>query len=708
MRPAVVLLCVCLAAASCRDERLLPGEGQVRLSPALLELAEVYPGETAIGALEVQNAGNSALTLEWKIEGTGLSLEAPPDTLPGGAVQSVPVRVSLGEAGAVAGAVTVVGPNNEVRSEIRARAVPPPPCVPSQPCLRSDWSPADRACVERPLPDDTLCADACLANPHCVQGRCVGDVRSCDDGDACTTDLCMSHSGCVHQPGPPCPGDGRCQVGVCNPARGCELAVAPDGHGCGRTDCLAADVCIGGACVERDPPDGFVCAQASPCQEEGKCQQDVCVRPPAVPLAASWETGGPLPDGGFPPKYHSDVLLSPTDEVTLSSYFASEPVLNARAATPVPLTTTARRCIWWGAVLACADHPTTLGAAVSVIDPATGAPRWAYQDVLVDLPHLAGPGKHTFLARLVALSATRLAAVFESRTVNSNGSDTNCRTFSVVVLDRFGAMVSAWTISDPIFTPCNHPHSFGAAADALGNLYLAFTPSANTNPAEPAVDSTLFISFTEAGSQRWKGTVPSLPGGELAVANGVLFHQHSIVALSTIDGSVAGALPSEFHHGVATRGTFIPGPQVGTTALRGFAAPSLAPAWAYTTPAGKEFVSDVARLAQWSTRNGSRSVWLGFVGGSGATSLLAVDADTGDEAFSCPLAVPVDPLLVEIGRNGMAMMSAYTPPQGCPICDPRYAGTRNRFSWYDLPLIERSAEPWSGLLGGPGHDHRED
>lgn len=702
---ALLLGLTLLCAASCRDEKLLPGEGQVRLSPALLELAEVYPGETASGELEVQNAGNSPLTLEWKVEGAGLALESPPDALPGGAVQAVRVRVSLGEAGAVVGAVTAVGPNNEVRAEVRARAVPPPPCVPSQPCLRSDWSPADRACVESPLPDGDFCADACLANPHCVQGRCVGDVRSCDDGDACTTDLCMSNSGCVHQPAPPCPGDGRCQVGTCNPARGCELAPAPDGHVCGRTGCVLADVCIGGACVERDPPDGFVCAPATPCQAEGRCLGSNCVQPAPTVLSPSWTTGGPLPDGGFPPQTFSDALLSPTDEVTLSGYFSAEPVLNARGPAPQPLTTTARRCIWWGAVLACADHPTTFAAAVSAIDPATGAPKWVYKDVLVDLPHLAGAGKHTFLARLVVLSATRLAAIFESRTVNANGSDTNCRSFSVVVLDRFGAMVSAWTISDPIFTPCNHPHSFGAAADAQGNLYLAFTPSVNTNPAEPAVDNTLFISFTEVGSQRWKGTVPSLPGGELAVANGILFHQHSIVGLSTIDGSVAGVLGAEFGHGVATRTTVIPGVGVGSQGFSGFQAGTLTPRWSQQFEVGN-FTSDVLRLASWSTPAGPREVVLGFVAGGPIRSLGAWDPETGEHLFYCQ--VNEDALLFEVGREGMALMSAYAPPQGCPICDPRYAGTRNRFSWYDLPLLDRSTQPWSGTLGGPGHDHKED
>jgi hypothetical protein len=68
----------------------------------------------------------------------------------------------------------------------------------------------------------------------------------------------------------------------------------------------------------------------------------------------------------------------------------------------------------------------------------------------------------------------------------------------------------------------------------------------------------------------------------------------------------------------------------------------------------------------------------------------------------------VDPLLAEVGSGGLALMSAYTPPQTCTICDPRYAGTRNTFSWLDLPLLDRSADPWPGALGGPGHDHHED
>lgn len=699
---------VLLLFAGCRDERLQPGEGALRLVPGSLALGPAYLGETDSAQLEVQNTGRAPLTLEWSLAGDVFSLDAPPGSLAGGEVAAVRVLATPRAEGEAVETLEVRAGDSRAVATLSVRAAAVPTCSGASACTSSTWESGRRACVEAPVADGTLCGDVCLLAARCVAGRCVGEVRSCDDGNACTQDLCREGEGCVHAPAAPCPGDGRCQRGVCNPARGCELEPAADGTVCGRSGCAVADVCISGACVERDPPDGFVCAEASPCQAEGRCTADVCVRPGATALAPSWEHGGPLPDGGPPEDSYSDLFLTPSDVATLSGYFTSPPLRDARGASPVPLFTPARRCLDWDGVLACADHPTNVAAGVSVIEPSSGAPKWTYLDVLEHLPQLVAADRHTFLARLVALTPTRLAAVFETRRVEANGADSNCRTFSVVVLDRFGQKVSAWVISDPLFSRCVHPHSYGAASDAAGNLYLAFTPSGQNNPAEPVADDTLLISFTELGQVRWKGVIPKLPGGELAVARGVVVHQYAVSAFSTVDGTVVGLLPDGFRHGAATREALIPGPLAGGNALSAFLQPSLAPAWSYTLPAGQSFASDVLQLSAWTTRAGARTVALAFARTSGGTDLVGVDAATGQEAFRCPVTLPADPALAVLGAGGLGVMTPYAPPASCLVCDPRYATTRNRFFWLDLPLLGRPTAPWPGYLGGAGHDHRED
>ena len=713
MRPGLrllALLALTAPALGCRSDRSRPAQGEVRLLPSTLALPDAVVGGASEAALEVHNDGRAPLELQWQVSSADFTLVGAPGRLAGGATAQVAVRFTPAATGEVQAQVEVTSGVNLARTDLRARGLERPGCQPSAPCLASTFDEASGLCLETALPDGTACdpGTRCSVGAACRAGRCVGQEVTCDDGDACTVDVCRSETGCAHLPAPPCPGDGRCRVGVCDPSTGCGLAPAPDGEVCGRSGCDVADVCIGGACVERDPPDGFVCAHASPCQPEGRCAGSSCVRPPATPLAPDWDQGAPLEDGGVPEQAWSDVLLSPADDVTLGSYFLSPPRLSARTGAPVDLPTQARRCIHWGALLVCADHPTTVAAGVTALEAASGAVRWTYQSVLAELPALAAPDHNTFLARLAVLSSTRLAAVFETRRMEADGSDSNCRTFSVVTLDRAGAPAGAWTLSDPLFSRCVHPHSFGVAADADGNLYFAFTPSLVPNPATPADAETLLASYDFAGELRWKRTEASLPGGELAVGRGVLLHEHSDGVFDAATGNLLGTLPARYRLGALTRGAVLAGPEAGGDRLAATALPLLGAAWDFRLAAPETFASDVLRLAAWSTPAGARTVALGFTSAGAGLSLLAVDAATGLEAFRCPVDLPGAPSMAEVGAEGLAAMVPYLPPPECVRCDPRWARTRNRFLWLPLPKVGRAHVPWSGTHGGPGHDHQED
>ena len=71
---------------------------------------------------------------------------------------------------------------------------------------------------DAPCDDGNPCtlADVC-ANKNCQPG--AGSL-DCDDENSCTDDSCDPDSGCVHTPvanDTPCPGDGKCQAGLCVP-----------------------------------------------------------------------------------------------------------------------------------------------------------------------------------------------------------------------------------------------------------------------------------------------------------------------------------------------------------------------------------------------------------------------------------------------------------------------------------------------------------
>lgn len=700
-----------LIVAGCASDALRAVEGEVRVQPERLDFGKVVEGQATERSLEISNLSRGPVEVRWAVAGDGFSLIDPPGRLP---VGNVEVRVRFQPQGAVAfrgscslspaGVAPLVVP-------LSGEGVPIPECRPTRACHSSTWSAAQGRCVETVMADGAPCEGACLTQGRCVAGRCVGVPVDCDDGDACTVDSCHPDRGCEHLQSVRCPGAGPCQVGVCNPDAGCGLAPAEDGTPCGpRRDCSAADVCIAGVCVLRDPPDQFVCADESPCQGEGRCQGDRCVRPPAVPLAPIWQRGQAQADGG-PPEAWSDVLVEQDGGVTLSSYFVTPPLLNATAASPVPLELgVARRCIHWRGWLVCGDYPPNVNAGVSAIDEATGRIVWTYGSIAADLPEYAGPSVQVFLARLVALSEQQMAALFESRTLNPDGVDPRCRHFALVVLDAQGRRVASRRVEHPSFAICNHPHPYGAAVDVSGNLYLAFTPSGQDNPAM-ALSDTLLMSWSPVLTPRWVYRAAGLPGGELSVAGGWLFHEHSASAFSTSTGTPAGSLPVPFGLGVASRELLLPAPGPFTTRLEAFEGASLAAKWQRQTSGVPWYVGAPVALARLVTARGPRPVVLAFDFDGVTYSLAGVDLETTGELFRCPMQLPEAPVALSPVAGGLVVASDPRPLWGtdrCERCDPRYARTRLTFRWYPMGGLLPGEGRWPGVNGGVGHDHRED
>lgn len=134
--------------------------------------------------------------------------------------------------------------------------------------------------------------DGCTLNDRCSDFACVGESESCEDGNECTLDTCVSVS--------PDPGNGnfvcermlaadKTDFGSCTPEGNCDTTRAPDGT-CG----LVLDACILGRCTV-GAEDVVTCEGANKvdvpetnggCDDENPCTADSCVAEGMCQMAA--------------------------------------------------------------------------------------------------------------------------------------------------------------------------------------------------------------------------------------------------------------------------------------------------------------------------------------------------------------------------------------------------------------------------------------
>ena len=152
-------------------------------------------------------------------------------------------------------------------------------CDDGNPCT-TDVCLAISGCQHTALANGTSCADTTVCNgaETCTSGACVsGAPLNCNDGNACTLDTCDAAAGCRHTPfsnGTPCP-DGT----VCNGAEACQAGAcmpnAPlncnDGNACTTDTCNAVSGCINTPIAGCRP-----CAVAADCNDNQPCTSDTC------------------------------------------------------------------------------------------------------------------------------------------------------------------------------------------------------------------------------------------------------------------------------------------------------------------------------------------------------------------------------------------------------------------------------------------------
>jgi hypothetical protein len=464
-----------------------------------------------------------------------------------------------------------------------------------------------------------------------------------------------------------------------------------------------------------------VCEEASPCSDEGLCVADVCQHhaPPTV-LSPHWQydSSTDVDDAGVTAQYH-DFVMEETGELSLGGFFFSPPLLRANTTHTLAPDGVSRRCVLWNGRVVCADYPSQPNGRVTAIDPADGRTAWSF-DIRTARPDFVLLTSQIFLARLVVQSSDRLAALFESYPKNPpvTGSAL-CRAYFLAVIDATGNLVTAQRVEDPLLDGCNHPHPYGVAADSVGNLYIAFSPTrSQTAPLVPDVP-TLIISYTRDGIFRWKRTDDTLRGGELAIARGLLYPENSSVVLNATSGVVAFTLPVELGRAVVSDTRLVPAPLSGGTSLRAFEAGGTASSWTNTLPTGWTFWGEQLRLASWDTKRGRRTIALSFVTNNATPSMPAtralygVDVVSGLTAFKCPIVIGerTSPQLLEVGTGKVGVMNGAVDIDGnpgCLKCDPPLAGSSAAFHVYDVPWLSVAHESWVGTFGGAGHDHREE
>ena len=150
-------------------------------------------------------------------------------------------------------------------------------CNDKNPCT-ADKCVTGTGCTNEVLPLNSTCNDndQCTSNDHCVQSMCLGTAVDCDDASACTKDTCVPEAGCSHLSlqGIACDDADKCTAGdLCLDGKcGGTLKNCDDGNSCTTDGCDGATA----SCVQVPSSDGAVCPDDNiPCTVDA-CKNAAC------------------------------------------------------------------------------------------------------------------------------------------------------------------------------------------------------------------------------------------------------------------------------------------------------------------------------------------------------------------------------------------------------------------------------------------------
>ncbi|MHA7634034.1 hypothetical protein [Corallococcus sp. M7] len=300
----LLLVLVLVGGCRCGDDPNVGGaSASFRPQQEVVDFGRVLEGTQVRRSLTLVATGRAGVTVD-AVTDAPFFVVVSQIVVGGSGTGTVDILFSAGNT-PVEGELVLTAGRTTAKVKLTGVGVRPLTCVPQGECRDSRFDLDSGQCIESPLEDGASCipSSRCQENGRCQAGVCVGQPRTCNDDNPCTVDSCSPTQGCVTA-NVACPVPGNpCKVGVCDRNSGCQEVDVADFSPCGAVSCKAARVCFSGTCQSVTPPDGFVCAPATPCQDEGKCNAGECVRPDAGDLEPDFSAelgGAPIAEDGGP------------------------------------------------------------------------------------------------------------------------------------------------------------------------------------------------------------------------------------------------------------------------------------------------------------------------------------------------------------------------------------------------------------------------
>ena len=274
---------------------LIQGVGNLQVSRDRIDFGRVFVGLAPTERVTVLNQGNATFTFESAFTGDTEGFAFGPTTAqlpPNGSVE-LQVLFRPRRAGERNAQIVLTSNAAGVSSaviELNATGVDVPDCEDGNGCTVDTFELETGRCIHRaePLPCNDF--NACTSNDTCVDGICLGESVSCDDGDACTDDACDPEAGCINIPTGRCDDGNNCTLDLCATDGRCRHENLSDGTPCDDgIVCTKVSGCFNGRCVTVEPfEEGEACNDNDPCTD-AVCISLQCIDPnrPPTPLGGT-------------------------------------------------------------------------------------------------------------------------------------------------------------------------------------------------------------------------------------------------------------------------------------------------------------------------------------------------------------------------------------------------------------------------------------
>ncbi len=168
--------------------------GQLIADPPSLALPATFVGQQSTAEVTLTNVGGSRAEVELTIDAP-FTLDLARLELERGVSQQLVVRFAPEQPGSFNGRLYA----GSLEIPITGEALATPACTANGVCLEAHFDFEAQQCVATRRPEGIACESLC-ATGTCVTGTCVGQLKNCDDSDACTIDACGEAQGCLHTP----------------------------------------------------------------------------------------------------------------------------------------------------------------------------------------------------------------------------------------------------------------------------------------------------------------------------------------------------------------------------------------------------------------------------------------------------------------------------------------------------------------------------